>query len=82
MCIKKEISLVCIPYWYDYIDVYLSTAISLISLIDIRWDGQADSLSSTLHELLPDVFPKTASSTIPPHPPDDFKKVCMITKLC
>ncbi len=34
-----------------------------------RWDGHEDSLSSTLHTILPDVFHKTESPPIPTNLP-------------
>jgi hypothetical protein len=34
-----------------------------------RWDKNKDSLSSTLHEVFPEIFPKTASLPIPNCPP-------------
>jgi hypothetical protein len=37
------------------------------------WDGKKDSLSSTLHQYLPEVFPKTDSPPIPPILPPDYK---------
>jgi hypothetical protein len=39
-----------------------------------RWDGHSDSLSSTLNQILPDVFPKTDAPPIPNNPPS-FEEV-------
>jgi hypothetical protein len=33
-----------------------------------RWDKSKDSLSSTLHPLFPEIFPKTDIPEIPDHP--------------
>eukprot|EP01124_Arcella_intermedia_P018337 TRINITY_DN2528_c0_g5_i1.p1 TRINITY_DN2528_c0_g5~~TRINITY_DN2528_c0_g5_i1.p1 ORF type:complete len:363 (+),score=82.00 TRINITY_DN2528_c0_g5_i1:113-1090(+) len=46
-----------------------------ITLITIPywWDGKPDSLASTLHLSLPDIFPQTGSPQIPSHPPPNAK---------
>jgi hypothetical protein len=42
-------------------------------LIIARWDKTIGSLSSTLHVILPEVFPKTEIPPIPNHPPTSQK---------
>jgi hypothetical protein len=39
-----------------------------------RWDKSKDSLSSTLHQILPNIFAKMESPPIPNHPPTLSKK--------
>lgn len=36
----------------------------------IRWDGEQESLSATLYQARPDVFPVSASPPIPAETPD------------
>jgi DNA ligase-1 len=43
-----------------------------LACIPFWWDGHADSLSSTLHQILPHVFPNTSSPPIPSIPPSNF----------
>jgi DNA ligase-1 len=38
------------------------------------WDRKSDSLSSTLHQCFPDIFPKTDSPSIPTELPPDYEK--------
>jgi hypothetical protein len=40
-----------------------------------RWDKKKDSLSSTLHGVLPKKFPKTDSPPIPSHPPNTNQEI-------
>lgn len=44
-------------------------------LILLRWDGNAESLSTTLNQILPHVFPKTQSPAIPLNPPKNFSDI-------
>ncbi len=37
----------------------------------VRWDGHEDSLSATLHEILPNIFHETGSPPIPANFPID-----------
>jgi hypothetical protein len=48
-----------------------------ITLVRIHywWDMKSDSLSSTLHQYMPDIFPKTSSPPIPNELPADYQKV-------
>jgi hypothetical protein len=65
LCQSQGITLVVIPYWYCEF-----TLTFLFSLLMLRWDGEMDSLSATLYNARPDVFPMSASSPIPSEMPD------------
>jgi hypothetical protein len=39
-----------------------------------RWDKSIESLSSTLHVILPVIFPKTDAPPISPHPPNSISE--------
>jgi DNA ligase-1 len=47
----------------------------ILVYIPYWWDRTRDSLSSTLHQYLPDKFLKTASPPIPTELPPDYKKI-------